>query len=516
MGESVFNMSDVLESINGGVDRYDLQQLYPISGNINNSVVGVNQASGLTTFQWQDSANWWSPCQSYFDIILQFETMNRAPQTGDLLAYADNFICTLFTQLQSYINSRPLDTVNTPHLIDTALTYSNAKKNFLSTWGSLTRVGEPLSTRIKNLDTNAGILEVVFRPPLSIFDTKLLPPGAQFRVDFNWASNGINAFEAVNGPVIWDPTFMSATANNVSIKVTSFSFFKATVHPGPGVPIPQRAVVDLMPCQALQYFLNGGTTLKQNITLPGTTNRVLIVFQDINTSLATTAVPPVDSITGIGNGYMPATSFTSTFSKLGAVAPTTFTANSTSLNQLWLSLPELGIQEPQPIYTFSGINDYMRAYADWCQATQGTHNQSEGSIPFGSNDTTVGTTIIQPLVSTLATGGVLSAGTNQVGDINNPQQYLYLPATVFPGTAANTLTFNQTARWGWAGRCPGPIFIFPVVRPPGRTVSTGTLNALTTAAVQSISATIIVSYSMAIALELQPSGYYTYTLVEGV
>ncbi len=517
MGDSVFDMSEMLESINGGVDRYDMAQVYPISGNINGSVVGQGQAQGLTVFQWQDSVNWWSPAQSYFSLILTFRSKAAVPTAASLVTYADNFVCTLFSQLQSYINSRPLDTVNTPHLIDTALTYSNAKQNFLKTWGSLTRVGEPLSTRLINVQANGGVIEVVFRPPLSIFDTKLLPPGAQFKLEFNWANNGINAFEALNSSLSWDATDIDMTDGKVSIRVNSFSFYKATVHPGPSIAIPPRGVIDLMPCQALQYFVNSGNSLKQNITIPGSTNRILVVFQDINSTSLVTAptVPPVNNICGVGNGYNPATSFSSIFTT-GIGENPVFGANTTGLLQLWISLPELGIQEPQPIYSFSGVQDYMRAYGDWCHITQGTHNQTEGSIPFGNNDPSRGTTIIQPLLASATTTPTLSAGTIQSGDLNNPQQYTYIPAVAFPGTAANALTYNQTTRWGWSGRCPGPIFAFPVVRPEGRTVSTGTLNVVMGAMVTSVCATIIASYSMAIILELQPSGYYSYTLMEGV
>lgn len=513
MSESVFDMSQMLESINGGASRYDMQQLFPISGNVTNAGVGAGSASGLSTFQFQDSANWWCPCNSYFVLDLTFKQNGTVPVSTYPIAYADNFAMTLFSQIQTYINSRPLDTVNTPHLIDTALTYSNSHHNFLKSWGSLTRVGEALSTRIRNLQTNGGKLEVIFRPPVSLFDVKLLPPGAQFRVDFNWASNGLLAFESVYRSVTWAD---GAGANNAYIKVNGFSFYKASIHPGQGVSLPSKGVIDLMPCQANQYFLNGGSSLKQNITLPSTTNRILIGFQDVNTNSVTTA-PPVDFICGVGNGYNPATSFTSIFTK-STSDDTTFTTDTTTLSNLWLSLPELGIQEPNPIYNFetgtTGIIDYARAYSDFCHITQGTKNNMEGSIPFGNKDPTSGTTIIW--IDTDTTAGppvTLNAGTYQQGDPNNPQQYPYV---TWASSAPDADTYNQTSRWGWLGRCPGPIFAFPVVRPEGKTVSTGTLNATTAGNVISISATVIASYSMALVLELQPNGYYNYTLVEGV
>lgn len=504
---SVFDLSETLESINGGAARYDMQQLYPISGNIaQNTVVGQGQASGLTTFQFQSgSSNWWSPCNSYFSLILTFKEAGVTPT--DAIAYADNFVCTLFSQLQSYVNSKPLDTINTPWLIDTALTYSNAKQNFIKTWGSLTRVGEPLTTRIRNLQQNGGVVEVIFRPPISLFDVKLFPPGAQFRVDFNWANNGINAFESIYKSVTWNTSFTDTAAGSVCIGVSSFSFYMASVNPGQGITLPARGVIDLYPCSATQYFCNNNQYLKQNITLPSTTNKILIGFQDINTSKVTTS-PPVDNICGVGNGYTPATSFTNIFTTgTAATDNQTFTSNTTALQNMWLSLPELGIQEPQPIYNFSGIQDYMRAYSDFCHITQGSYHQNEGSIPFGSFATAAGVTIIAP--SATGTGTAF-----QYGDLNNPQQYPYIAAgtTNVPASAV----YNQTARWGWLGRCPGPIFAFPVVRPEGKTVSTGTLNVQMVGTPTSVSATVMASYCMAIALEHQGNGYYSYALIEGV
>jgi hypothetical protein len=293
--------------------------------------------------------------------------------------------------------------------------------------------------------------------------------------------------------------------------VNSFSLYKASVHPGPGISVPSRGVIDLMPATATQYFLNSGMILKQNITLPSTTNRILIVFQDIN-ALAVTSTPPVNLISGVGNGYNPATSFSSSFSN-GTTANLAAT-NSNTLSQLWLSLPELGIQEPTPIYSFTGIQDFMRAYGDWTHITQGTHHQNEGSVAFGSFATTNGISIIN------VDNKVVDNSFIQLGDPNNVQQYPFYQIT--PSTASaspgkpDPNTYNQTAKWGWLGRIPGPIFAFPVVRPEGKSITTGTLNVTMTNSVTAVAATIIASYSMAIALELQPNGYYSYTLVEGV
>jgi hypothetical protein len=347
--------------------------------------------------------------------------------------------------------------------------------------------------------TLPGQIELVYRPPVSLFDAKILPPGAMFRFDFNWASSGINAFESPFGSLTW-----GTAAGNVQIKVNSFTFYKATVQPG-NIQLPMRGVIDLCPAVANQYFANGAQSLKQNITLPSTCNRILLVLQDTASTTVSNAAVPANNWCGVGNGYNPATSFSDIFTIITAGT----TGNNltyenvngvTSISQLWISLPELGVQEPNPIYAFNGSpTDKMRAYSDFCHIVQGTAYQSEGSIPYGSDFYTNGVTIMA--IDTTTPANNLS----QVGDPNNPQQYWYMITGAGIGTISVN-SYNQTALWGWAGRCPGPIFAFPVVRPEGKPVSIGTLNMVFNDGVKSVTATLIASYSMAIVVELQQNG----------
>ncbi len=532
---AAFHLDQEFESINGGAARYDVSQMYPVSGNIASADVGTGAASGLTTFQWQDSTGWWSPQNSYFLLQLQFTAGGTNGIPGSLgtsptnnVTYCDNFVHTLFTQIQSQIDSRPLDTVNTPHIIDTALTYSKAHNNFLKTWGSLTRVGEPLATRIKNVKVTStantlagggtnGLIDVVFRPPISLFDCKVLPPGAQFRVDFNWASSAILAFESVDGSIAIGNT-AAQTPPQFNINVQGFSFFKAMLQPESVIHTPDHGIVELCPAVSNQYFLNSTDTLRQNITLPGTTNKLYVVFQDTNATAVTTGPPPVDNVSGVGNGYQPATSFTHVFTT-STGSNRTFTSNTNTLNQLWLDLPELGITEPKPVYNFGArasatslsSRDLMRAYSDFCHISQGTHDQAEGSVPFGNFSTESGITIFGPGATVGASNAVVAF---QQGDLNNPQQLVYSIAG--STTVPVAQTWNQLARWGWAGRIPGPIFAFPVVRPENKLVSNGTLNVVMNANVINVSVTTIACYSMALVCQKQPNGLYAYSLVQSV
>lgn len=523
-GPTIFDMSDNLESINNGSNQYYLNQIFPISGNVaNNTPVGTGSASGQTTFQFEESANWWLPSQSYFVMRLKFANgtaeapgvINNTATLGtanSLITYCDNFICTLFTQITSRINNQTLDTVTTPWIVDTALGYSKAHWNFIKSFSSMTRMGEGLQTRLLNVSQNNGVVEVTFRPPISLFDVEKLPPGAQFRIEFIWAASAILAFEALQrNPVQIGTT--DATYNQVYVQ--EFSFYKASVQHAPSVQLPKTGVIDLTPSIANQYYLTGGTQMQSQLPLPGTTNRILVVFQDMNNQIITPttsfATIPFNKTTGVGGGYNPATSFSSIFTNV-ASANTTF-ANTVSLSQLWIAIPEIGISEPKPQYNFTGNNtDMMRAYCDWAHVCQGTYSNYEGSLPYGNNDPSKGTQILSINPDTPANTRI------QAGDNNNYQQFnAWVSTTPSPDAAIETLAYNQTSRWGWSGSRPGPIFAFPVVRPENKQVSQGILYVTLTGQCISIAATVIATYSMAIAVEdVTGNGLYSYRLVTGV
>lgn len=524
--DSSFNMSDMLESINNGVSRFNMSQLYPLSGNVSSAAVGSGSASGLSVFQFQDAVDWWCPSQSYFHMQLKFRTgastvidntvtpAHATPTAGDFVTYCDNFVCTLFSQINSQINSQPLDTITTPWLIDTALGYSKAHWNFIKTYASMTRMGESLQTRLLNVSQNGGIVEVSFRPPLSLFDVKILPPGAQFRIDFTWASNALQAFESLS----LNPLVIGNSATNFNVDVNSFSFYKASVQPAPGIALPKQGVIDLSPSVANQYYMIATQNLQANITLPATTNRILVVFQDINNQVVAPADPyvPVDFTTGVGGGYNPATSFSTIFTASDAAATNaTFADDTVTLSNLWLSLPELGIQEPKPQYNFTATNgDMIRAYSDWAHICQGTYSNYEGSLPYGNNDPSKGTQILFIDTDVGSGGTVLGTPTIRPGDSSNYQQFC---AWGFGDTPITALAYNQTSRWGWSGSRPGPIFAFPVVRPEYKHVTQGVLYAtLSSPGCKNVAATVIATYSMAIAVEDNGMGLYSYKLITGV
>lgn len=510
--QSNFDMSDALESINNGISRFNKSQIFPISGNVTGTV-GTGTASGSTIFQFNETSEWWLPSQSYFHMKLTFtgagSTINNAQYPGTanaLVTYCDNFICTLFTQIQSQINSQPLDTVTTPWIVDTALGYSKAHWNFIKSYSSMTRMGEGLATRLLNVSQNSGVIEVAFRPPLSLFDVKILPPGAQFRFTFLWAATAKAAFEALQKDITW-----GTSANQNSVSINSFSFYKASVLPAPGIMLPKQGVVDLCPAVANQYpFPSNGTSMQAQISLPGTTNRILVVFQDTSTVATFTDIAPVDRIGGVNGGYNPATSFSSLFIKAvpSGAGTTTYANDTVKLSNLWISLPELGITTPSPQYTFGTDNtDMIRAYSDWAHLCQGTASNYEGSLPYGNADPTLGTQIISLDDNTAQTFLL------QPGDNNNYQQY---NAWYVGNTNLTAKAYNQTSLWGWSGSRPGPIFAFPVVRPEYKQVSQGILYVNLTGAPYSVTATVIATYSMALAVEDVGNGLYEYKLITGV
>jgi hypothetical protein len=550
---SIFDLPQSLESLTGGATRFDCTELYPISGNIAQqpgSYIGSGQASGNTIFQFgSGSSVWWSPAMSYFRMQLALTKMSAANVEGlppivsgatnaDYVALADNFVSTLFTKITTQINSKVLDTIDNVAVMDTALHYANCRDNFLKTFGSLSWLGVPFMTRLAMSTNNTSQtsyvpIEVIFRPAISIFDCKILPPGAQFTFTFNWAPSATNAFESMFGDVA-----VGTAINNYNLRVTGFSMFQSAVTPSNMVQLPQQAVIDLCPSVVNQYYLNGGANLKQNITIPSTTNRILVTAQDASTTTyepgfytAGSAAPAITVTAGIGKSFNSATSFS-------------LVANSQSGSQkypdrmistMWLSLPELGVNEPNPVYNFQQSQlDISRAYSDFCHITQGTINGVEGSIPFGSLNVTQGVHMIgavfnagdrnncqAPTIIAVASDATTPRVFNAGGGTYGIKFQNYTPATAPP-------TCYQAAKWGWAGSRPGPIFAFPCIRPEGKTVSVGTLNVTYQAyselgssanagsSVASVVFNVISSYSMALQLQHTGNGVYNYTVVEGV
>jgi hypothetical protein len=514
---SIFDLNQSLESINGGVHQFNLIQQWPNSGNITTGTsVGTNQCTGTTMFQFQDSVNWWSPSLSYFVLRLQFVKYTSGvagviPYT-DNICYADNFACTLFNTIKTYINSQSVDTIDVPWIVDTALSYSNSQRNFLRTAASMSRLGEPLMTRIHNTCGNGGYVEVAFRPPACLFDCAILPPGPQFRVDFNWGLSSSRAFEYLN---LGAPPSYGVGTTGYDILVSDFYFMRASMEPSHMINIPLKGVIDLSPCTSQQFNINNVSQLKQNLTPPATVNRILVVLQDANTTPSTNnattgSINYTNTVFGVGTGYNPATSFAYAVSSGPAANSQPFVV---PITQLYISLTELGIQMPNPLYSFDNNTgrDWLRAYSDWCHVTQGTSAQSKGSIPFGSYDVSQGISI--NYLNTTVLSGVAN-GLIQAGDPNNPQQY-YL--TGVGATNPASTSFNQTARYGWSGRCPGPIFAFPVVRPDNKSVTTGTVSILmasTPSVPVNAVLTVLYSYSMALVVESAGNGLYTYQLID--
>lgn len=504
---SAFDLSDSLIDINQGSESFKVMQMYPSSGNVTNSVVGSGSASGITTFLWQDSANWWLPEQSYFHLRLQFSYAGAfgTNRSTNPYAYVDNFVHTLFTQIQSQINSKQLDILNFPHIVDQTMCYSQSRKTFLDTWGSLSRVGESLMTRIANVSSNSGVVEVIFRPPISLFSAKILPPGAQFNIIFNWASSGLAALETASNAsaIAW-----GTATDQVQITVQAFSFYKAIIQPSPSVQLPQHGVVNLSCTQTNQATLAGNDTLNYVWQPPGYINRLTICLQDNNSTNNNTN----------GGGIYSATKFNYAVSD-----NLTSTAYSSSIKNLYITIPELGVQIPNPVYAFTGIQDWMRAYADFCESTQGVAFGVEGSQPFGSQvlPTTTGGSPAAPsnqkscgvnslVLKTDATSAKAYCGLpDNKGVYNADPLYVTDPSTVISAIQA----YDKNSAYGWAG---SPIFVFPVVRPSGKPVTTATINMLLSSAAKSSILYLLSTYNMAIACEHAGNGLYSYSVIQGI
>ena len=496
---AAFEIPEGPRSINGGACRYNIVQMLPRTAAVSGTRPGISGATqGLMTFDWNEDILWWLPSMSYFEIRAHMAvptTLVSLARTAGI-AYVDCWPAALFSQIQYYVNGGSVDLLQFPPQAEAASLYSSVDKTWLKSSGSAQGAGEALTTRILNSSqfgtasaSTSNINEIVatWRPPVSIFSCPhCLPPGAQHKVDFTWSPTGeINMIESLASVT---------TASNVQVYIDSFYFYKATLVPDASIPLPMRGYIELNPMQINTYQITGGTTLNQNVTIPPTTTRILVGFQDNNVA---------NSLAAGQNGLKPITSFAAAFSN-GA------TDLSAYIQNLYVNMPDLGYQFPNPQYTLTAGSatgaktDWDRAFQDWLCYTRGLSGGFEGSVPFGAFDTGIGAAVLAYLASTPGA---------TFGDPNNDQQaWIASVAT----TAVSLTQSNQTALWGWLGRCPGPIFAFPVVRPPDRFVSNAQLNVTLSGSATSVTCFIMSSYTKGLAVEADGSGKYRYTLVDGL
>lgn len=558
--DTPFSMPTHLESVWRGIDKFNVQQMLPDGGMPTNVLVGTGSASGTTTFQWKDNAEWWSPSNSYFMLKLRFVKYNGTTPgpipvinaTGQLdftqcVTYCDNFVSTFFSNIITYIDTVSVDNITYPWVIDQALTYSGAKKDFLETFGSLARVGEPLMKRLYNVgantsSTNGNVLEVAYRPPASIYNCNLLPPGARHRIDFTWNQSVINAFESLIGSIT------VGTANgNYNVFIDNFYFYKATCVPHHNISLPPNGVIDLACASVNPYPIVNSSSWQQNISLQPTTNRIYITFQDNNQSLPVTRYdveltsPYINTATpannasikymGYGTGWTPATSFTKSFSYRTTTSGGATIAALTELKQLYININDLSLILPHPTYNF-GVDgsDYLRAYTDWASQTVGTKYNDTGSVPFGYAIRTSLTTADSNFASLKMPGATIIApnyrvdstatATYQVGNsTGNTQQLSLITSDVGPGFVADTLTNSfgfQTCEYGWLARSPGPIFVFNICRPSGKRISQGNVSVDFQSAPALVTLNVICCFNRALAVSKTLDGSYAYQLVDGV
>lgn len=475
--------------------KYDIRQIYPQTSAITNARPGVSgAATGQTTFQWQDDMLWWVPSLSYFNTRGHFlsSTGTALPrQTLPEIAYVDNWVSAMFSQVQIFCNSQSVEQLQNPPQADTACLYSSVDQTWLRSFGSASGVGEALTTRQLNSQqfgtaapsaNNYNEVVASWRPAISLFDTAHgIPPGAQWRVDLSWANNAEQ--------LIIESMATALAGTDYTFVLDEFTFYKATLQPDISVPKPLGGYIELNPVQVNVYPLTGGNTLQVNVPLPATANRLLVCFQDNNSA---------NSLAAGQNGLKPITSFAASFSS-GATDLTSYIQN------LYVSFPELGVQFPNPTYSLvNNKSEWQRAYADWIAICRGASGGYEGSVPFGTFDTGIGAAVLAPAASTARM---------TIGDPNNYQQNW----TVTPATGAIANAFgNQTALWGWLGRCPGPIFAVPVVRPPDKLITNANLSLTLSSAVTSINVFVISSFSMGIACEQAPDGRYAFEIMRGL
>jgi hypothetical protein len=514
---SMFELADGPRPVNGGTHRMQTVQLFPATAAINGTRPGVSGATtGQTTWLFTEDTYWWVPSLSYFTIrghFVRAATGLALPATTGL-GYVDNWPAVLFQQIQYQLNSQTVELLQNPPISDTAITYSAVDRTWLKSFGSANGLGESLMSRIWNSSqfgagapTAANYNEVVatFRPALSIFDCPHgIPPGAQHRFDFSWSNNGEQAMiESFSG--------LFAGVDFIFV-LDEFTFHKCSIMPDPSIPLPPGGYIELHPCQVNQYPIVGTTNFQQNVPLPATAERMLFVLQDNNAAI---------NLQAGQNGLKPATDFHASVST--GVLP-----YGAYITNFYVAFPELQTQAPNPAYNLVGENsagaraEWNRAYQDWCAVCRGSSGGYEGSLPFGSFDIAIQPTGLAGNTATVVAPNAVPLPVFLTGTEENDQRAVIITGdTTLVGAATGpadlaitAITANQTSLWGWLGR--KMMLAAPVIRPKDRLVTNANVTMQFSTAPTSAVLSVITSYSMGIACEMDANGRYQFEILRGL
>lgn len=523
---SIFDLDTAIPSNTGGAADVSYVRVVPEGGSVNQQS-GSYVGSGLGTTTFNIPANkWYSPAMSNFVLTIEVGKMDAAGTvfgpvaSADYVALCDNFVDTFFTQIQTNLNSSTLESIMFPHIVSTTCQYTNATKNYNSTFGSQAGVGIPFMTRYKELLAGAAnsrttMIEVEFRPPAGFWNLHKLPPGIQSQTIFNWSTDP-QCFEC---PITNVQMGTSAYQYNVAVK--QFVLNLATLTPSAGVPLPQEGLITLTSATCIRSNLSGGQELNVPISAPAACNRAMIVFQDTNTTaltdnawLHTSANTNTTIKAGVGSGPFPVTSFTTAASTSAASAAAAIRA--AKLQRLQMQAGTRAIQ-PSPVYNFQNEErDRKRAYADYNTVSQGSGKADSGTLSYGNDDMSVGI----PLLFFTTTAGAPTSLVINEGDENaievpkirrTEATTTYWTANIAPhGLDSRVIptasAFKYSSLTGWIGKYP--IFPFDIVRLPGEDCGMIQLNAAFDASVASVAAYTVMLYDMAIKCTRRADGQY--------
>lgn len=488
---SVFEIPQSLSSLNFGTDSMLTQELLPVSSAVVNSRPGYGVASGLTQWQFRETSQWFSPALSYFELRGHFTDLsgNALPKSAGI-GYTRNWWSTLFSQLELLVNGHSIEVITNNVLVDTVNIINGAKHGYLKSFASAYG-WEPLMDRIANSSSygtaapsssNYNTVVATFKPSLSIFNLASIPCGAEIKLNFTWNPNGEQA-------MIESLTSKIAGVDYIFV-IDKFVFQKCSLRPDPALSIPPSGKYDLSPIMVNQYPITQTNQAQFNVSVPGMTNRLTLVFQDNNLA---------NSFAVGQNGLNAITKFRPVFSS-GA---SNFVA---CLSQIWVQLPELGGGTyPSPVYSmvFNDRASFGRLYSDFQLTSQGNIEGNEGAIPFGNFDTGIGAEIIAP--------NATPAAVYNPGDrANDDRAIIYTTAA----SALTSQTYNQTALYGFLGS--SFVVNIPVLRPQNRPITTAIVNVQFNTTVTSVQMSVLSSYSQCLAVANMGSGTYDFKLMTGV
>jgi hypothetical protein len=148
---------------------------------------------------------------------------------------------------------------------------------------------------------------IVFRPPMSMWNSQHLLPAAKARLEMNFHQSALQRLIQSTGTVAAINTDAATAAGTVSTNIDALEFHAVMLEGGDSAAASSYNGSYMLPLRKVECLKNSVLTAKGvlRVTVPPSTFRLSMAWQDKRTDLADSNVPAAYFTPGLSAGYTP-------------------------------------------------------------------------------------------------------------------------------------------------------------------------------------------------------------------